>query len=108
MSKNRPEQPKDTPGGPIPVLGPFHDDTQVVNLTDSTAKTLTIPTGTQIYELASEIDIHFDADGTAAVATSALFPRGVGVYKVIPGQTAISVIRVGGSAVGVVTLTPLG
>ena len=76
-----------------------------MSITDDTPVTLSIPANTKFYELASVIPIYVDADGTAGV-TSAVFPAGAAVYKVLSGQTQVSCRRVS-TDTGPVTLTPL-
>ena len=105
--KNEPRLLKDRLGSAIQALAPLHADTVSVSIVDANAITLTIPTGTKYYELASIIPLYIDADGTASV-TSALFPAGVATYKVGTDQTAVSAKRVDSADTGPVTLTPLG
>lgn len=106
MAANEPIMLKDKHGQGIPALGPYHANTQSVNITDDTAQTLVFPTGTMYYELASVIPLYVDADGTADV-NSAVFPAGAAIYKVMTGQTQVSVKRVT-TDTGPVTLTPMG
>lgn len=102
---NQPLLRKDGQGNPIPAFGPVHSSTQSVSITDDAAVTLSIPANTKYYELASVIPIYVNANGTAVV-TSAVFPAGVAVYKVLSGQTQISCKRVS-TDTGPITLTPL-
>lgn len=103
---NQPLLRKDGQGNPIPAFGPIHSSTQSSNITNDTPITLSIPANTKFYELASVIPIYIDANGTAGL-TSAVFPAGAAVYKVLTGQTQVSCRRIGATDTGPVTLTPL-
>lgn len=105
-SLNQPLLRKDIGGNPVPALAPVHTSTQSASITTDTAVTLSIPANTKYYELASVIPIYINANGTAVV-TSAVFPAGAAVYKVLDGQTQVSCKRIGTSDTGPVTLTPL-
>lgn len=102
---NQPLLRKDGQGQAVPVLGPDHANTQSAQIVDGTPVTLSIPANTKFYELASVIPIYVNANGTATV-TSAVFPAGAAVYKVLAGQTQVSCLRVG-TDTGPVSLTPL-
>lgn len=107
MSKGSPVQLKDTQGDPISILGPVHSETATANITDGNPVSLAIPADTKFYELSATFDCYFDVDGTATTS-SALFPRGSAVYKVLSGQTSVSMLRIDSADTGRVTLTPLG
>lgn len=102
---NQPLLRKDGQGNPVPAFGPVHASTQTAQITGGTAVTLSIPANTKFYELASVIPIYVNANGTATVS-SAVFPAGAAVYKVLDGQTQVSCLRIG-TDTGPVTLTPL-
>ena len=102
---NQPLLRKDGQGQAVPVLGPVHSSTQSAQIVGGVAVTLPIPANTKFYELASAIPIYVNANGTATV-TSAVFPAGAAVYKVLAGQTQVSCLRIG-TDTGPVSLTPL-
>lgn len=104
-SANQPLLRKDIGGNPVPAFGPVHGSTQSASIVSDTAVTLSIPANTKYYELASVIPIYVNANGTATV-TSAVFPAGAAVYKVLDGQTQVSCRRIT-TDTGPVTLTPL-
>lgn len=105
--KNEPLLKRDKGGSAIQAFGPFHADTVSVNITDGSAVTLSIPTDTEFYEVAAIFPCYIDADGVASTS-SALFPPGVATYKVLTGQTQVSMMRVDSGDTGPVTLTPVG
>ena len=105
--KNQPLLRRDKGGTAIQAFGPFHADTQTASIVGASAVTLTIPADTKFYELAAIFPCYVDADG-AADSSSALFPAGVATYKVLDGQTEVSMMRVIGTDTGPVTLTPVG
>jgi len=107
MGRDAPEQLKDKQGAPIAAFGPYHDATATASITSDTAVSLAIPANTKFYELASVIPCYVNAEATAT-ASSAVFPAGVAIYKVLPGQTVVSMKRIGATDTGPVTLTPLG
>lgn len=106
MPFNEPELLRDKHGAGVQAFGPYHASTVSVNITDGTAQNLAIPANTQYYELASVIPLYIDADGIAGIS-SAVFPAGAAIYKVLPGQTQVSVLRIT-TDTGPVTLTPMG
>lgn len=106
MAVNEPQMFKDKGGTGIQALGPYHANTQSVNITSDAVETLNIPTGALYYELASTLPLYINADGVASVS-SAVFPAGAAIYKVLSGQTQVSVRRVSADT-GPVTLTPMG
>ena len=93
-------------GTSIQALGLDCANTQVANITDGTPQSLSIPANTQMFELASIIPLYINFEGTAGVTTH-VFPAGVGVYKVLSGQTTVSVTRIIATDTGPVSLTPL-
>lgn len=106
MAFEQPELYRDKHGKSVQAFGPYHDNVSAGNITDDTAVTLNIPTGTIYYELASTIACYVNANGVATV-NSAVFPAGAAIYKVLPGQTQVSLKRIAAET-GPVSLTPLG
>ena len=106
MAFEQPELLRDKHGRSIQIFGPHHGDTVSASIIDGVAVTLAIPAGTVYYELAASIPCYVNANGVAT-SSSAVFPTGVATYKVVPGQTQVSMMRIGADT-GPVSLTPLG
>ena len=86
--------PKESNGIAVQCLGVDHSDINSLAFTGS-AQNLSIPTGAEIVELAASEDCFINWNATAASTTAQFFPKGSVVYKLLVGQTTLSVISNG-------------
>jgi hypothetical protein len=100
--------PKDRSNSPVQALGQSSSEVAAGTVAGSTAR-ITIPSGSQIVEVASLTDCHIAfGDSTVEATTgSPAFPKGAAIYKVLPSQTHLAFILAAGASGAVLTVTRL-